>query len=273
MNATTPPAFRHSSTAVLAYRSRRSRSRRAAVAVAVTLAAGLTLGGLGVQHLLPRPVQAQEALASRAGERAGIAVIGEGTARAKPDTITLRLGVEVNAQTPTAALARTRETTERVLQRLRDQGVAEADLQTTGLNVFRVQDGPPPAPTVPNQVAPTPYRGFASVGVKVADVARAGALLEAAMQAGATSVEGLGYALRDDSQLRLVAITDAIRNARPRAEAAAAAAGLRLGGVRAVAEIDGTTQPRPERGGGAGEGLAPGETEVVALVRVTFDVL
>ena len=270
---TTVPRFYRSSPAVLAYRPRRPRGRLVAAGAAAALLAGLALGGSGLQSELARPAHAQETGASRPGTAEAprsIAVLGEGAARVEPDAITLRLGVEVIAQTPAAALARARENAERVLQRLRELGVAESDLQTTGFNVFRIQDGPPPGP---GQQPPSSYRGYASIGVKVGDVARAGAILEAAMQAGATALEGLNYGLRDDSQPRLVAIADAVRAARPRAEAAASAAGLRLGGVRAVAELDPAGPVRPAMGGGTGEGVAPGEIEVTVHVNVTFDVL
>jgi uncharacterized protein YggE len=44
-------------------------------------------------------------------EAAGVTVIGDGVVLAQPDAATLRLGVEVNAQTPAAALGQTREAT------------------------------------------------------------------------------------------------------------------------------------------------------------------
>jgi uncharacterized protein YggE len=270
MNTTFRPAYRGGSV-ILAHRSRRRRSRLAAVGAAAAIAAVLVLGGAALNNEAARPAHAQEAGAPRSSATdapRSIAVLGEGVARVKPDAITLRLGVEVLAQTPAAALARARENSERVLQRLRDLGVPESDLQTTGFNVFRIQDGPP----APGQQPPSSYRGYASLGVKVGDVARAGTILEAAMQAGATALEGLNYGLRDDSQLRLVAIADAVRAARPRAEAAASAAGLRLGSVRAVAELDPMSPVRPAMGGGT-EGVAPGEIEVLVRVNVTFDVL
>ena len=271
MNLTSNSAYR-GSPAILTYRSRRSHSRLAAAGAALAVIAGLAVGGAGLNNVLALPANAQEIGSPRpaAGEAPrSIAVLGEGMARVKPDVITLRLGVEVTAQTPAAALSRARENSERVLQRLHEQGVAESDLQTTGFNVFRIQDGPPPAP---GQQPPSSYRGYASIGVKVGDVARAGTIVETAMQAGATALEGLHYGLLDDSQLRLVAIADAVRAARPRAEAAASAAGLRLGSVRAVAELDPATPMRPAMGGGT-EGVAPGEIEVLVRVNVTFDVL
>jgi uncharacterized protein YggE len=113
----------------------------------------------------------------------------------------------------------------------------------------------------------------ADLAVQVADVARAGALLETAMQAGTTSVEGLSFGLRDDTALRREALTAAIQDARPRAEAAAATAGLRLGGIRSVVELASTGPSHPTMGGGAGGGIAPGDLTVGVRVQVTYDVV
>ena len=244
----------------------------AAGGAALALLAGVTLGSVGVPSgwsLSPRDAHAQD---TQVPESAGITIIGDAVVKAKPDTTTLRLGVDATAQTPAAALSQTRDTTERVLQRLRERGVPEADLQTSGLNVFRVQEGRD-GPGAPTPAATAVYRGHASISAQVADPNRAGALLDAAMQAGATSVEGLSFGLRDDSALRRQALTAAIEDARPKAEAAAAAAGLRLGGVRSVLEIPvGPPKGGDGMGGGAAEGVAPGELTVQARVQVTYEV-
>ena len=239
---------------------------------ALAVLAAVSLGSMGVPSgwsLPPRDAHAQEA---RAPESAGITIVGDAVVKAKPDISTIRLGVDANAQTPAAALTQTRETTERVLQRLRERGVPEADLQTSGLNVFRVQEGrdgpgaPTPAPTAV-------YRGHASIKAQVADPNRTGALLDAAIQAGAMSVEGLSFGPRDERALRRQALTAAIEDTRPQAEAAAAAAGLRLGGVRSVLEIP-TGAPRggAGMGGSAAQGVAPGDLSVEARVQVTYEV-
>jgi hypothetical protein len=221
--------------------------------------------------LVPRRAEADALRATENVPSAGITVIGEGTVRARPDMITLRLGVETNAQTASVALSQTRAASERVLQKLRELGVPESDLQTIGLNVFRVHDGPvgPVGAAGPGQ-APVTYRGWAGISATVGDVNRAGALLEAAMQAGATSLENMQFGLRDDAALRRQAVAAAITDARPQAEAMASAAGLKLGTVRAVTELVGTGPLRAKSGGSA-EGVAPGEMNVSVAVQVTYD--
>lgn len=203
----------------------------------------------------------------------GITVVGDGSATAQPDTTTIRLGVDVTAQTPAEALSRTRGGAEQVVQRLRERGVPEGDVQTSGLNVFPIQapsrDGPP------DPTAISGYRGNATITAQARDVSQVGALLDAAIQAGATSVQGLSFGIRDDSTLRRRAMTAAIAAARPQAEAAAAAAGLTITGVRAIVEIPfGVPAARGAGGlgGGAGEGIATGELSVAVRVQVTFDV-
>jgi uncharacterized protein YggE len=235
----------------------------AAVALAVALAAA---GGWRW------PVGGAQAQEARPPEAAGITVVGDGLVRAQPNTTTIRLGVEISARTPAEALGQARERAERVLQRLRERGIAEADLQTSGLNVFPIQgpgrDGPPDPSAI------TGYRGSAAVTAQVADVNQVGALLTAGIEAGATSVQGLSFGLRDDSALRRQALVAAIADARPRAEAAAEAAGLTITGVRAIVEVP-VGPPRGAAGGlggGGGEGIAPGELGVAVRAQVTFDV-
>lgn len=252
-------------------RALRGTGRLVAPLALGTLLAWGAVGGASPRWGLDVPrAQAQEL---QAPEASGITVIGDGSATAQPDTTTIRLGVEVTAQTPAEALSRTREGAERVVQRLRERGVPEGDVQTSGLNVFPIQ-----APTregPPDPTAVRGYRGNASITAQARDVAQVGALLDASIEAGATSVQGLSFGIRDDSALRRQALVTAIAAARPKAEAAAGAAGLTITGVRAIVEQPyGPPAPRAAGGlgGGAAEGIAPGELTVVVRAQVTFDV-
>ena len=202
----------------------------------------------------------------------GITVVGDGVIQARPNATSVNLGVQVTAASPAEALAQARQRTERVLQRLRELGIAEADLQTSGLSVnpnFGPGRDPAAQPTV------TGYNGSANLTVQVADVNRVGDVLTAAVDAGANLVHGLSYGIRDDAALRRQALLAAIADARPKAEAVAQATGLTLGAVRAVVEVPVGGPPgifRGGLGGGAAEGIAPGELSVSARVQVTFDV-
>lgn len=250
----------------------------AGVLLTGTLTAASPTGPLGAWGLWPRGAQAQELDPDLSLVRSGITVVGDGFATARPDSATVRLGVEVTAQTPAAALSQTQQATESVLQRLRQSGVVEANLQTSDLNVFQVQgpgrDGPPIQPTQAGQSGQTPtlYRGHALITIRGQEVDRVAPLLETAIQAGATAVHGLSFGVRDSSSLAREALQAAIRDSRPKAEAAAAEAGLTLGSIRSIVETPlGPPQIRMQ-GGGAGDGISPGETQVSARVLVTFNV-
>lgn len=249
------------------------RSRLAAGALAVTAVAAagmvwLSPGTLRAGGAAP-PVQSQEAVQV---QRTGITVLGDGVARAEPDIFNVRFGIQTTAKSPAEALFQAREATERLTQLLRDRDVPERDLQTSGLTVFPIQA--PPRNGSPEPGAITGYQGNATVTLQVDDPRKLNALLNAALQAGVTSVHGISYGLRDDSALRRQALQAALSDARPKAEAVAAAAGLSVTGVRAVVE-EPLGPPRPLGGGGLGggvDGIAPGELAVVVRVHVTYDV-
>jgi uncharacterized protein len=238
-------------------------------------AASLLLGGFAAfvgGGLPPKAAGAQQV--PHDTSVAGITVVGDGIVKAQPDTTTLRLGVDVTTTTPAEALTQTRERADRVIARLRERGIPEADIQTSSFNVYPINSAPR-EPAVGTPPAPTGYRGSATVTSLVADVSQVSALLSAAFDAGANTVQGLTFGIRDDSALRQQALQAAITAARPKAEAAASAAGLRLAGVRTVVEQS-TGAPLPlgaqGLGGGGGEGTAPGQMAVAVRAEVTFNV-
>ena len=236
----------------------------------------LTGGGMTLGLLASPPGAAGDGSGSMAvpQDPPGITVVGDGLIRVKPDSSTLSLGVQSTASTASEALSVTRQMAERVVQQLRTQGVAEGDLQTSGLNVYPIEGRTKEGTFDPTSISG--YRGSATISVKVTDASRVGGLLDAGMQAGATAVQGLMFGLRDDAAWRLKALAAAIDDARRKARAVADATGLPLGGIRAVAEQPilppGGLSGLGGGGGGAGEGLAPGELSIPARVQVTFDV-
>ncbi|MBI3969798.1 MAG: SIMPL domain-containing protein [Chloroflexi bacterium] len=162
----------------------------------------------------------------RPPETAAVTVVGDGLAKAKLDTTTIRLGVEVTARTPGEAFTQTWERSERVITRLRALGVPEADVQTAGLNVFPIHEPPKGGPS---ETAPVSgYRGSATIVAQEADPGRVTSLIAAGLEAGANMVQGLSFGIRSDDALRKEALAAAVADAYPRAEAAATAAGLAL---------------------------------------------
>ena len=116
-----------------------------------------------------------------------------------------------------------------------------------------------------------------SLKVTINDLTQAGAILDAAVSAGANSVSGISFGLKDDGAMRDAALLDAVKNARSLADVAAAGLGLKVTGVQSVT-VDSYGGATPfyndfaaaPRSAGANVPVEPGEVTVRASVRVTF---
>ena len=89
-------------------------------------------------------------------------------------------------------------------------------------------------------------RGFLArnvIEVRADDVARVGELLELAVTAGGTAVQGVRFDVKARQQLERQAITRAVADARARAAAAAEGAGGRRGAVVRIEEAGVVSRP------------------------------
>lgn len=181
------------------------------------------------------PAQAQQTQQTTPQNR--ITVTANGAASAKPDMATLSVGVEVTAPTAKEALAAHNAKLNGVMARLRDLKIAEGDVQTSGFGLYqdysntgdKGSEGP---------AQPSGYRASSSLIVKVRDLARTGEVLDALVDAGANNASGLTFGLKDSKTLQQSAISDALNNARPKAEMVAKQLGVRLGSVIEVTTSD-----------------------------------
>ena len=160
-----------------------------------------------------------------------IIVPGSGGVSVEPDLATLRLGVLVVRQTAAAARESAAVTMNAVLDALTTRGVAKRDLRTAMLSLSPLTDySSDKGPRV------TGYQAANSVSVTVRDLATAGILIDAALGAGATSLDGLDFSVADPSAAEEQARKQAVDDARRRATTIAASAGVTLGAVVGVVE-------------------------------------
>jgi uncharacterized protein YggE len=160
-----------------------------------------------------------------------------------------------------------------VLEALSAKGVAKKDLCTALLSLNPVTDySPETGPRV------TGYQAANSVSVTVRDLAQAGALIDAALAAGATSMDGLDFTVDDPSAAEEQARKQAMADAERRAETIAQSAGVKLGNVIAVTEGDRGGMPVPFPGPramafkaeAADTPVEAGSQEIVISVSVAF---
>jgi uncharacterized protein YggE len=173
--------------------------------------------------------------------RGTITVPGRGTVRIDPDVATIRLGVVVVR--PTAADARTAaaSTMESVLGALTGGGVERRDLRTTLVGLDAVRDySSESGPRV------TGYQLTNAVEATIRAIESVGALIDEALAAGATSMDGLSFQLADPTAALDEARRRAVADARARATTLAAEAGVTLGAVVDIVE-GGALPPGPPR--------------------------
>ena len=198
---------------------------------------------------------------------AGITVVGTGSVTTTPDTAEWSFGVQTSAETAEAALGTNSEAMKRVVDALKDAGIAGDDLQTEQVSVWpRTSD---------DGVSIVGYDASNTVRATIRNLDRAGAIVDAAVAAGANQVYGPTLTVSDaDAQYR-AAVDAAFDDARARAEAIADKAGLALGAPVAIVEGGGGMPvPYHERGldeaATAEAAVEPGTQEVGASLTVTF---
>jgi uncharacterized protein YggE len=168
-----------------------------------------------------------------------------GEARTAPDQATINMGVTTQAPTAGAALAQNRTRMTAVISALRAQGIAERDIQTTGLDV-QPQYTYSRAPNGQEQGPPriTAYQVTNQVTVLVRDLARLGPSVDAVVSSGANQINGISFGLQNADARADEARRQAVENVRRKAELYAQAAGLRVVRLVNLSESGGYT-PRP----------------------------
>lgn len=211
--------------------------------------------------------------AETGGVAAGITVSGVGQATGTPDVVRVTVGVRVVRETVDEALDAANAATERVIAALDDAGIAAEDRQTRDFSITPEYGGES-SDGGPRIVG---YAVSNLIEAKIRDVDAAGAVLSAVADAGGddTRIQGVSFALEDDSEQVAAARQAAFADARARAEQYAELAGVSLGGLIGITDVT-VSSPRPAEalGARAAEDAAvpiePGTQQVTVSVTVRW---
>jgi uncharacterized protein len=196
----------------------------------------------------------------------GITVNGTAAVRAVPDRADFSFGVQSTGRTASAALDANSAEMRKVIAALREAGVAAADIQTQQVSLSPRQSD--------NGDAIVGYTAQNTVSVRLRDLDRAGAVIDAAVAAGANQVYGPSLSRSNEAELYRTALCSSVADARTKAQAIAAAAGVTLGAVVGVTETGGAPVPIEGKGAPTADAapIEPGTQEIQASVTVTFAV-
>lgn len=199
-----------------------------------------------------------------------LTVVGQGQSRVAPDMATVQLGVTTQADSASDAMAGNNERQRAVIEALTAAGIAEDDIQTSGLNLNPLmQYGENQAPTV------TGYQAVNTVSVRVMDLDSLGAVLDAIVGAGANEINGITFAREDGADALDQAQADAVTDARRKAQMLADAAGVDLGPVLTLREIaTGGGGPLPmlrmQAAMADSAPVQPGQVDILAQVEIDY---
>ncbi len=251
--------------------------------VVLVAVAALSIGGLAFAlasgSRSAQPVA--EAAGSTTGERT-ITVVGIGKASGKPDIAHVTVGIETQAPLLQKAVDDNKSKMTALLDTLKKLGLADKDIRTSNYRVYTERTTPPAAPVATEGGASNTdqmiYHVTNQVDVVVRDVSKLGDVLDQAVAAGANNIYGVNFSVEDTAKLEADARTNAVADAKARAQSLAQLSGVQLSDVMSVSEvISNPVYPMDYNsakgmGGGGSTPVQPGELEISTSIQVTYAV-
>jgi uncharacterized protein YggE len=170
-----------------------------------------------------------------------IRVLGHGVVAAPPDKVSLDVSVVTQAATAGAASAANAKASRSVLDALKSEFPDASELSTRGYSLRADFDYDKSS----GRRKPSGFSARNTIHVALDDLGAAGRLIDTAIKAGATEVQGVQFGVKDDAPLRRDALAQATRDARAKADVLAASLGGTVGPAISIAE-SGAVSRRPE---------------------------
>jgi uncharacterized protein YggE len=227
------------------------------------------LGVAALALMLATPISAQP---QQTSDPPVVVTNGVGVIKRAPDRAFVSIAAESRAKTPAEAQKLNADSMSAVLAKIKGLGLPPEAIRTSGYELHPEFDYANNRQTLRGYVARN------SVEVRVDDFPKLGEVLDAAVGAGATSVSGVRFDLKDRTGAEQAALKAAITDARSQADVAAQAAGLKVERIaRIEVNREGVVPPPMPRPmfraeaalGSAAPPIAPGELEVRVTVAMT----
>jgi len=188
-----------------------------------------------------------------------------GETRVEPDMANISLGVMTEGKTAAEAMAANATRMNAVIASLKKAGIAEKDIQTSNLNLnpqYRYEQN-----EAPQLIG---YQASNQVTIRILDLKKLGAAVDATVNAGANQVHGISFGLVDPTAAENAAREIAVKALAAKADLYARATGHRVSRLVSLSEGGGYVPgpPRPmmemaaQRMKGADTPVASGELAV-----------
>lgn len=167
-------------------------------------------------------------------------VTGEGKTQAQPNLATVSAGVTAKGPDQKTVQDQMNKTINAVTDAVKAAGIDPKDIQTQNYSINPSYSFPPNGAQTQNG-----FEANTNLTIKVHDVSKVNAVIDAATASGATNVNNLGFETENNTDAIAQARKMAIADAKQKAQDAAQAAGFKLGKIVNFQENDGGNPPRP----------------------------
>jgi uncharacterized protein YggE len=204
-----------------------------------------------------------------------VRVVGTAEVKVTPDQAMIEIGVQKQDATAALAMRAASVAASKVLAALRANGVAEKDIQTTFLSLRPVSE-------THKGVKTSYFVAEQTMSVLVRDLGKVEPLLQLLLNAGGNRISSIEYETSEPRKYRDQARDLAVKAAREKAKALAAALSQDIGKAQSIEETD-----YPDSGGLranasyefriptklAGPSIAAGQKTITAAVSVSFELI
>ncbi len=203
-----------------------------------------------------------------------ITISGRGVVKAEPDVAHITVGVERTEKTATEAQQVTARKMTNIQSSLKKMGIKDDKIETTSVTL---------SPSYQYDKGKRTLVGYTArnqIKVTIDKLDDVGKIIDASIAAGATNVYNIDFSIKDEGPPKKTALKKAFEDAKGKAEAIAAAAGLTLkkiksiqeAGARIIPPASGLRALAAEGVGAAAETpISPGDVEVHGSLTAVYE--
>lgn len=204
-----------------------------------------------------------------------ITVSGTSAQSVSPDNAVVAFSVRTLDKSASASQSKNAETMSKTIQALKNAGIMDKDLKTTGYSLneeFQWNDTLKKSESVG-------YRTTNSIEATIRDLAKTGSVIDAGVSAGANSIDSVVFKLSDSQEntVKTALLKQAAMNAKSKAQSIADGLGVALGQVQSVNATESNTVPyyyasMAKDSSGSATQIMPSNVELSATITVQFQI-
>ncbi|HEA28745.1 MAG TPA: DUF541 domain-containing protein [Leeuwenhoekiella sp.] len=198
-----------------------------------------------------------------------VTVTGKGEVTAVPDEVTINLGVETTGKDPKSVKSENDKSIDAVLKYTKKMGISQNNVKTQYVNLnknYNYDD------------KTTTYTARQTISIKMENMDNYEEVVAGLMTQGVNTINGIAFSSSKQKEYERKARTQAILNAKEKAEQYLSPLGQKVGAAKMITE-SGASTPQPMLmmksrammdSSSSGETLAPGEITITESVEVSF---